>query len=81
MWEKIPKEHRRKFIISSFIFMPISFILGLSIAALLVKFIGFEIEFGGALFAILLAMMILIASLVAFYRKLTKKNPEEGNKV
>ncbi len=76
MWERIPEEHRRTFVISSFVYIPIGVIIGFALAAIAVKFIFTEIELGGLIFMVVGCVLFNAILIVINYWNLTKKNTE-----
>jgi hypothetical protein len=76
MFSKIPKQDRKRFVIYSFIYLPIGLIVGFSIGTMLVKFIGFKITLGGFLFVFSFVTLAAILSAVNFYRKLTNNTSD-----
>ena len=74
MFSKISKQDRKRFVIYSFIYLPIGVIVAFSIGTMLVKFIGFRITLGGFVFSFVILVTILSA--VNFYRKLTNNTSD-----
>ena len=70
MFEKLPERHRKEFIRQTFIYMPIGLLFGIIGAFFLIRFIGFEITLGGAIFAIICMVLTVVWSLLRYYRKL-----------
>lgn len=74
MWEKIPKEHRRQFLMYTFLSLPASFILGLLMAGIIVRFVWGELTFGSSFITISVVIVVCIWSVIRYYRKLTRKD-------
>ena len=70
MFDKLTEEHRKEFIRQTFVYMPISLLFGIVGAHFLLRFIGFEITLGGAVFAIIFIVLTFVWSLSRYYRKL-----------
>ena len=75
MFEKIPREHRKKFIVNSFIYMPLGLILSLLFLTMLAKFVEIEIDLGLIICVLLSLILSSIFSVWNLCRKLTKKKP------
>jgi len=73
------EEDRKKFAMNSFVYMPISLLLGFIIAAILINFMGFEIELGKFLLIIIFVLIIYISSILKYYRKLSKNKTNLKN--
>ena len=71
MFDKLPQEHRKQFIRQTFVYMPLSFLFGLTIAFFVLRFIGFEITLGKSIVVIILTGLTGVWSLRRYYRKLT----------
>lgn len=54
MLQKLPKSSRRKFLINSLVYLPLSLIVAFGCSALLAMFIGFEIAVTDAIIALAL---------------------------
>jgi Ca2+-dependent lipid-binding protein len=72
MWEDIDDANKKRFIMSTFVYIPIIFIGGLLLTYVLGKFIGLEISLGAAIFVIFICMLVCVFSITRFYYKLSK---------
>ena len=64
MFEKIPQKDRKKFVLSAFVYMPISFIVSLFLTLIICNFLGYELTFGIALLVIVILAICFILSIL-----------------
>jgi hypothetical protein len=74
MLRKIPKQHRREFLLNLFLYMPSGIIVGTFMAAMVAKFVGVEIDLGVVAFSFSFVVLACIYSIWTHYRRLTKNN-------
>ena len=70
MFEKIPQKDRKKFVLSAFVYMPISFIISMFLAYIIWGILGFELKFWVAFFAVFVTAICFILSIYNYYKTL-----------
>ena len=80
MFNKIPKQDRRHFMLWVFVSFPISFILGGTFGIVMLHLIGIKMSIGRIVFCLGIALLIGIASTSSYYRRLINRNSCGTNK-
>jgi membrane protein DedA with SNARE-associated domain len=71
MFDKIPQKDRKKFVLSAFVYMPISFIISLFFGYLIGKFVGYEFTAFKVLFVSITLSVCFFIAIFNYYKSLT----------
>jgi NhaP-type Na+/H+ or K+/H+ antiporter len=81
MLKKIPEEHRKRFIINTFIYIPLGLAISLVMLKLIAKFVGIKPDLGLIIVVILSLIFATIFSVWHFYNQLSKSKKERNNDI
>ena len=76
MWEKVPREYKRRFAIIIYIYLPICLVIGLLLGIKILRFISANFDLKGTLFVSFCIVPLYILGVFSVYRTLQKKKPK-----
>lgn len=80
MLNQVPKNSIKRFLINSFVYLPISLVLGITILFILAKIFGISLIFGEVFFVITGTILTCAAIILNFYRKLSGEKKDRNYK-
>jgi hypothetical protein len=78
MLNKVPKNSKKRFLVNSFVYLPISFVLGITILFILARLFGISLTFGEVVFVITGTILTCVAIIINFYRKLSGEKKDQN---
>ena len=78
MWEKLPREYKRRFTIIIYIYLPICLIIGLLLGIKILRFISADFDLKGMVFVSFSVVPLYILGVFSVYRTLQNKKPKPG---
>ena len=76
MWEKIPREYRKRFNIIVYAYLPAYLIAGLVIGIKILQFISSDFDLKGMIFVSFCLVPLYAIALFSVYRTFQKKKPK-----
>jgi hypothetical protein len=77
MWQGIPKQRRKDFMRTWFLYIPVGLGVGLSISFILIKAIFSEVKLSAAIFTVISTVLVCIILMVVNYRQLIKESVDK----
>ena len=81
MFKKIPEEHRKRFIINTFVYIPLGLAISLVMLKLIAKFVGIKPDLGLIIVVFLSLIFATIFSIWHFYNQLLKSKKGKNSDI